>query len=75
MIRLVGMVQKPGNLLHTSRLQQIKKGTDLLDQNYLFLSQSVVIICKDEKINIEPCRLVQFWRLNQSWQGSLGVEV
>ena len=41
-----GMVQKPGNLLYNSRLQQMEKVTDLLDRAHLFLPKSVVIIVK-----------------------------
>jgi len=50
-----GMVQKPGNSLYNSRLQQMKEVTDLLDWMHLFLPKFVVVICKDEKINTEPC--------------------
>ena len=45
----MGMAQNPK--FYTSRLQQMEEGTDLLDQTHLFLSESVVIICKDEKID------------------------
>ena len=51
----LGVGQKPGNLLYNSRLQQIEKATDLFDQAHLFFPKSVVIICKDEKFNTEPC--------------------
>ena len=33
----------------------MKEVTDLLDQTHLFLPKSVVIICKNEKIDVEPC--------------------